>query len=635
MIIENINFLRNKFRNIYDTFNNYNPKEYFDKIEVANSVSGIPTLILKQDSDIISIHSRYNPKEEAELILKEYAGTMKNYKHVLFLGVGLGYIIEAFTKLYPNTEFSIYEPIEDIFDKYINLNKIENKNLINLCVGQNEDEISTFLDSVLQNTEKGLLFLYLPSYRRLFPKECNNFSEISNLAIKRRRSSLATNAAFQKEWITNSVYNFETTLNTPDIFKENPNRFKGKTGIIVSAGPSLDFEIENLKYIKENNMAFIFSVSSATNALLKNGIKPHAAVSYDPGQYNMLGVFQKIISDGEDDFPLIYGTSVYNDIVEEYRGPMIHMITEQDTISRYYLQDEDNKKYTTVNDAPSIAVLALELFYKLGCTRIILVGQNLSYYKGQNYSAGMDKDRKISIDLNSKAIIKVEDVYGNQIESSITYIAAKEQMEKYIKIFNNTIQIINTTKYGAKIEGATFKNLDEVIENDLKKNDIDINFCDLKNTKPDIKYLKNRQDTMNKQYKQYNNIIKDIEKALNKMPIIVRNNNFNQLEHSYNLLNNLYNNLTENDFFTVFVYPMVRTNWQYFSDKINDVNPKMNPLKRADIIINEYRRFIFVCKKEVKENIEYIYNHLNTIIDNNMSELKGGYKLFEAEIIIK
>lgn len=622
MLIDNTNFLRNKFRNIYDAFNDYRPKEYENKIEMINSVNECPTLMLKKDDDFICIHSRYNPIEEAELIIKEYEAVMQNYKHILFVGVGLGYIIEAFTKLYSNKEFSIYEPIEDTFNKYISLKKIENKNLTNLCVGQNKEEIAQFLNNVLQQTEKGLLFLYLPSYKRLFPKEYDFFSGELNLAVKRKRALLATNASFQKNWISNSIYNFKTTLNTPDIFIENPDRFKGKTGIIVAAGPSLDFEIENLKYIKQNNMAFIFSVSSATNAMIKNNIEPHAVLSYDPGQGNMIGVFRKIIDENDDKFPLIFGTSIYSDIVKEYRGPMAHMITEQDTISQYYLQNTDGKKFEKVNDAPSIAVLALELLYKLGCSKIILVGQNLSYYKGQNYSANMDKERNINIDLNSNSIIKLKDVYGNEVESSITYISAKEQMEAYIKIFNKKIEIINTTKYGAAIEGTTFKNLDEIIEEDLKKDDIDVNFYQQKNTDYDIEYLKSKQESMNKNYKEYNSIIKDIENTLYKMTTIVRNNNFKQLEHSYSSLNTLYNKLTENDFFTVFVYPVVRVSWQYFSDKIKDISPRTSQLKRADIIINEYRRFIFVCKKAIKETVEDLYKHLNETIDNKIEQSK-------------
>lgn len=622
MLIDNTNFLRNKFRNIYDAFNDYRPKEYENKIEMINSVNKCPTLMLKKDNDFICIHSRYNPIEEAELIIKEYEAVMQNYKHILFVGVGLGYIIEAFTKLYSNKEFSIYEPIEDTFNKYISLKKIENKNLTNLCVGQNKEEIAQFLNNVLQQTEKGLLFLYLPSYKRLFPKEYDFFSGELNLAVKRKRALLATNASFQKNWVSNSIYNFKTTLNTPDIFIENPDRFKGKTGIIVAAGPSLDFEIENLKYIKQNNMAFIFSVSSATNAMIKNNIEPHAVLSYDPGQGNMIGVFRKIIDENDDKFPLIFGTSIYSDIVKEYRGPMAHMITEQDTISQYYLQNTDGKKFEKVNDAPSIAVLALELLYKLGCSKIILVGQNLSYYKGQNYSSDMDKERNINIDLNSNSIIKLKDVYGNEVESSITYISAKEQMEAYIKIFNKKIEIINTTKYGAAIEGTTFKNLDEIIEEDLKKDDIDVNFYHQKNTDYDIEYLKSKQEAMNKNYKEYNSIIKDIESTLYKMTTVVRNNNFKQLEHSYSSLNILYNKLTENDFFTVFVYPVVRVSWQYFSDKIKDISPRTSQLKRADIIINEYRRFIFVCKKAIKETVEDLYKHLNETIDNKIEQSK-------------
>lgn len=628
--IENTNFLRDRFRSIYDKFRNH-IQSGNSGVELLQSVSGYPTVLVNG----ICLHSRYDPVDEGDIILKEYRNVIKAYNHILFFGVGLGYIVDSFVNQYPNKEFSIYEPIDDIFDMYISNRSIVYKNLKNICIGSNKDNLNDFLNSVLQQTEQGVLLVYMPSYRRLFKQQYDDFNYEFNLAVKRRRSLLATNSSFQKDWIINSVENFEYTLNTPDIFMENPDRFKGKVGIIVSAGASLDFEIENLKYIKQNNMAFIFSVSSATNSLLKNGIKPHAAVSYDPGIGNMMGVFEKIIDEDMDDFPLIYGSSIYGEIVQNYKGPMIHMITEQDTISKYYLKNKDGRTYETVSDAPSIAVLALEMLYKLGCSKIILVGQNLSYYKGQYYGSDMDKERNLNIDLNSPSIVKVKDVYGNDVESSITFIAAKEQMEAYVQRLKNEIEVINTTKYGANIEGTEFMDLDKVIENDLKKDDIDTNFFEYEITDCDIEYLKNQNQKMNQSKKQYESIVRDIEKTLSKTVTLARNRNFNQLERSYNALNNLYEKLISNDFFNVFVYPINRVSWQYFSDQINMLSPNTSALKRADTIINEYKRFIFVCKKSVREIIDDLYNDLQRQIEENIGELRGGYKIFEAEIIIE
>lgn len=73
--------------------------------------------------------------------------------------------------------------------------------------------------------------------------------------------------------------------------------FEGKPAIIVAAGPSLSEEFEHLKFIKENGLAYIFSVGSAINALIEHGIYPDAACTYDPKERNQNVI--RIIKDRE------------------------------------------------------------------------------------------------------------------------------------------------------------------------------------------------------------------------------------------------------------------------------------------------------------------------------------------------
>lgn len=629
-LIDNINFLKSNFNNIYQKYKDFDESKSTENLQLVTANNEELSLLAEFDSNFISLHSRYNPTEEAQVILKEYLRDIVKYKHIVFYGVGLGYIVEQFVEFFPNKDFSIFEPIEIIFNEYISRKEIDYKNLKYICTGNDKTEISQFIEQVFQHTESGVFFIFLPSYKRIFNDRFKEFEYELDLYLKGRMSSLATDRSYQDLWIKNSIENFEYVLNTPDIFAENKKRFKGKVGILVAAGPSLDFELENLKYIKDNNMAFIFSISSATNALLKNNITPHAATSYDPQIGNLYGVFRNIIDEDMDTFPLIFGSSIYSQIIQEYKGPMAHMITNQDTISDFFLRDENGNKFEVVSDAPSIAVLTLELFYKLGCSKVILVGQNLSYYQGHNYGSNMDEDRNIEIDLNSSNIIKVKDVYGNLVPSNVGYISAKNQMESYIKLFRG-IEVINTTKYGADIEGTRFMELSEVIKSYLKKDDIDTNFCKFEDTKIDIEFLKQQKDIMDKSFKSFNTIISNIESNLSKMTSLVRNNNFSQLDRMYLILNTAYNELDNNAFYKVFVLPMNRVYHKYLADKIRQtVIEKMTPYKKAEVIINEYKRFLFTCKKQVKENVLDLYEELSRMVEENTGELRGGYKIFEA-----
>ncbi len=100
-----------------------------------------------------------------------------------------------------------------------------------------------------------------------------------------------------------------------------------------------------------------------------------------------------------------------------------------------------------VYDAPTIAVVTLQLLYELGFNRIILVGQNLAYRGKKRHSEGIDYSR----DLTDKEVEKgiyVKDVYGEDILTNLGFNSMRQQMEAYIKAFPN-LKVINTTKGGA------------------------------------------------------------------------------------------------------------------------------------------------------------------------------------------
>ncbi len=621
-LINNINFLRENFKSIYDKHKNYNEDSEQLNLCLENSVDNNITLLVENNSNYMSIHSRYNPTEEAKLILKEYENVLPYYNHILFYGVGLGYILEEFNEKYPNKEFSIYEPIEGIFNQFINYKNINYKYLENICLGLNEQEISNFLENVFKNGEESTLIIVIPAYRRIFNEQYKMFMDKLNIFIKSKRSSLATDYGFQKRWTTNSIKNFQYTLNTPDIFAENIERFKGKVGILVAAGPSLNFEFENLKYIKEHNMAYIFSVGSATDILLRNGIVPHAATSYDPGEANIELVFKSLIERNEDNFPLIYGSSIGYEVLENYRGPKLHMITSQDTISDYYLRNENNNKFNVISDAPSIAILTVELFCKLGCSTLLLVGQNLSYYNNEYYASGLDKERNFTTDVQgiNTSTLKVKDVYGNDVNTSIGFIQAKNQMEMYIKAFSD-VEVINTTKGGANIEGTKFIELEKLISDRLIENSIDNNFYNTEKTQYNFDYLRKQHQNMNENYKEFVNLTNEIESILDKIKVLVRNNNYKQLETIYPILDKAYLKLNNNSFFNIFVIPMNRVNYKYLRDKISLIRFEKNALTKAETIINEFKKFIFICRKEIKESIEPLYDELNEMIEKKLSQL--------------
>src|SRR5690606_28355103 len=386
------------------------------------------------------------------------------YDHVLFIGAGLGYHIKQFNEVYPDIKISIYEPNIEVFYHFFSIQNMEElkDSIGKVFTSINEDTVKHEVENIIQIYGKNILFFTLPVYEKLYQKEVHFLLETFKHNLKDRKSSIAANASFQKRWTINAIKNFPTILRTPNILYDvDKKAFAGKPAIIVAAGPSLSEEFENLRYIKDNGLAYIFSVGSAINALIEHGIFPDAACTYDPTHLNQV-VIQKIKDKNITEIPLIFGSSVGYETIEDYPGPMFHMITSQDTVTRHFISNANQVK--VVLDAPSIAVVTFQLLKQLGSKQIILVGQNLAYQNDQLYADGIKYDF-VSNELDESELgdlLSIKDVYGNEIKTNEDFNKMRAQLELYIEA-SNDIEVINTTKGGAEIKGTSFTPLDKVI----------------------------------------------------------------------------------------------------------------------------------------------------------------------------
>ncbi len=255
-------------------------------------------------------------------------------------------------------------------------------------------------------------------------------------------------------------------MSSPNILGHGKESLENKPVIIAASGPSLTDEIENLKKIRKENSAYIFAVGSAINILIKNDVYPHATLSYDPGNTQHLN--HDILRERDiKTVPLIYGTTVSEKTVNTYPGKKLHLITSQDTTAKYYIEPDPTQ---VIHDAPSIAVIALQLILKLGMGPVIFVGQNLAYRDNKWYAEGQRKGyEKLNQNHQKKTdIIYVDDVYGNKVSSTTKLLNFKLSIEQIMRTSSST-QFINSTKYGAQIEGSEFMELEKVMDVFLEK----------------------------------------------------------------------------------------------------------------------------------------------------------------------
>ncbi|WP_060205272.1 motility associated factor glycosyltransferase family protein [Sporosarcina koreensis] len=595
ILIDNRDVLRLKDRDLLHRLSKWDD-EQTSTVKVEKAKNGLPTIKMILDGKPQYLQSKYDPEREAERFAAKFEDERVTY--VLFVGIGMGYHIKKYLEKYPETKFSIYEPNEEVLHAYLSTCKLEElplRNLMGLIAGTNQAEVEHNVKQLHVESNGILKIITLPVYEKHYGIEISSILEKSLASLKDKHNSIVANAAFQKRWTINSIKNFPTVLETPNILHDiDRNAFEGKPAIIVAAGPSLNEEFENLRYIKENGLAYIFSVGSAINSLIEHGVYPDAACTYDPQDINHRVI--QIIKDKKiKKIPLIFGSSVGFETIQNYPGDLLHMIVSQDTISKVLLKHIDGKSLDFVNDSPSIAVITFQLLVKLGCTKIILVGQNLAYLENKQYADGIDYgDGNAAKEESLKNALIVKDVFGSDIQTTDGFNLMRQQLEMYIAN-SSGVNVTNTTKGGAAIQGAHFIPLEQLI-NELTSRSVQNDWFKGKNDYEKsftINQLVDINKAIEKAEHQINHVLitlKDIKKDL-----VLRKTM--EIEKKYTKLDKQVEQMTTNVFYSSFIDPMIRVQKERLSEKIQAVRFVSEPIKKGETIVESFSMFIAECAK--------------------------------------
>lgn len=619
MLNDNIAFLKKNYPKLYEDIEKTEISNLQNNITLEQTRNNQKTIKVKKDEKDFYLHSKYDPLRESETIINklEERENIDENSHVVFYGLGLGFHIDVFTRRYPNTSFSLYEPSIEVFQHFLNNINLKNSFYDNLEIILCEYEpefVDIFLSMLFKKINKKIIIMDLPIYENVFKEQYNNFFSKFKELIKSKRGNLHTNYAFQKRWIINCMKNLKEILSTPNIILEKQGEFKDKTAIIVAAGPSLNEEIENLRYIKDNGLAYIFSVGSAINTLIYNDIYPHAACTIDPSVKNQL-VLEIIKEKGISEIPMIFGSSVGYETLDNYPGFKYHMITSQDTIATYYLRSNEGNTINIIYDAPTVAAATLQLLYVLGFENIILVGQNLGYRDKKRYSEGITYSSTEVTDKELESGTWIKDVYGNEILTNNGFNMMRRQIESYINQFPD-IKVINTTKGGAKIEGTEFIELREIMKKISNEKIVDengLNGLEGDKTNYDKEYMVSQSANMNKSYQNALNINKGYRATVDKIEKAINNRNYSQAQKLYLKLDKELRKIENNDFYKTFILPMNRVQYKILADSIESLNEERNPYVQGKKIIKSFSDFIDICTNDI-EMIKPIYDEMKDSI---------------------
>lgn len=469
----------------------YNPKLVQDLLNLpclTNNIELTETDLKEPNLryNLLPLHSQAGAEVEAKQIFGETANTPAAF-HVVF-GIGLGYLFKECCEQSKGKVF-LYEPNLEILRVTFELVDFSKElSQGNIFVTSDLDTFSVLCPKHYPYKAKPS-FLTLNSYKTfLYPKEFNEIIERLVLILKTCNINFNNSKKRDKMSSDMMLKNIPYMLNAPPL-GEFKNIYKGKTALVISAGPSLDTNIETIK--KNRDKVIIFCVGTAFKALMKHGIIPD---------------FVNII-ENEDCSGQLKGfdLSEVRLISDTYTNNAVYQLKVKQNIlfpsinnTGYYwgqLTGTDISQYVMKG---SVSYQAIESAKMIGCTKIILVGQDLAYLDNKCYSSGSSysdlickvnpetneqefeiKDKKkfiesfaeITDDMTQEHIDEfiegrierlrkvssvIRGIKGDMLPTHIGYATFVEHFVSFA-YENKDLDLINTSLVGAQING--FKNV--------------------------------------------------------------------------------------------------------------------------------------------------------------------------------
>lgn len=301
--------------------------------------------------------------------------------------------------------------------------------------------------------------------------------------------------------LENILANIKHTLANPGII-ELKDAFKGKTAVLVAAGPSLEKNIELLRTLKDK--VFIICVDTSLRILLRRGIYPHMVTAIERGisvmnYFTDLDEYQPGLKDIYFAPATVVRNEIFNKCINDYGMKSLIVYRK---FAHYEWLGVDKG---TIESGKSGANLAFKILTYMGFKKIILIGQDLAFgandqthISGADHSiSGMKKSPKI------KEEMWVKGNYVEKIKTIKTWYGFLRYYEQDIAEFDG--EVINATEGGAYIAGTkimTFKEaIDKYVSGVLDTEEIiksNISRFSASQTKKDLKIVKEiAENTLN------------------------------------------------------------------------------------------------------------------------------------------
>ena len=415
----------------------------------------------------VYLHSKYDPEAEAQKFAD--AVGIEDKFCLVVSGMGLGYHVRAlFERLRGDAFIVCAEPSIPLIATALTCvdlsAAIASAHLVILTDGD-KARLHERLQSFNAVIMLGAQFVPHPPSMHVAEKEHAALTASLREFVTYARMSLVTLMANSKITCRNIAMNLVHYVATPpiDILR---GRFAGDPAVVISAGPSLARNVDQLAELK--GRALFCAVQTAVKPLAQRGIVPDFITSLD--FHEMSRKFFEDVA-GLESAHLVAEPKATWHVIDNYPGPVSLL---NNSWARLVIGDGLGAR-GGLQAGATVAHLAFYLAVYMGCDPIIFVGQDLAFTGHVFYVPGVEIHHAWRAELNrfntmeqkewdriarNRPILHQvqgnngEDIYTDEL--LLTYL---EQFEKDIAAVPS--RVINATEGGAKIRGADAMTLRE------------------------------------------------------------------------------------------------------------------------------------------------------------------------------
>ena len=468
---KNIETLRKKYPVWASKLENVKRKKRNFDVVAEQSYMDDTILKVTQNGKTLYLNGKYAPSEMVEEWIGKQ-GKIEDYAPIIIIGISNGEHIRRIMEQVPKTcDILIYEPSFELFRRA--MEEVDLSFLFQMDIpvgvvvqGINEYEIETYFDLFISIDNLTFLKYYINgNYETLFPTEVKEF-------VTRLRQHMSD---IEVGW--NTVVRY-TDINAKNIFHNLHYLAEGYNAkdlwgilpddvpaIVVSAGPSLNKNIEDLK--KAVGKACIIATDTAMKPLLNAGIVPDLFAIVD-------GLKPAVLFEHKDisKTAMLTMTGVSIPSMDMHKGKKFFYDSES-SLEReilFALSRKEGKDRTLPNipTGGSVATSAYSFGIQMGAKTVILVGQDLAMTGNKTHADGTFEDKMKEIDVNSGEYFEVESVDGGKVLTRGDLKLYLDWFEKYIKEWN-MITTVDATEGGALIHGSKVMTLKKAVQKYCKR----------------------------------------------------------------------------------------------------------------------------------------------------------------------